>query len=67
MQGLIRDAVTVPDAAIAAAEAPVLADVLLDEESDELDEAPVSSVGIHSTGRVAAAGGRTATSEELSA
>ena len=67
MQELIRDAVTAPDAAIAAAEATVLADVMLDDESDELDDAPVRSTGSRTPGRVAAAGGRTAASEELSA
>jgi glycosyltransferase involved in cell wall biosynthesis len=67
MQGLIRDAVTAPDAAIAAAEAPILADVLLDDDADEADEAPITSAGAGASSGVAAARGRSAASEELSA
>ena len=64
MQALIRDAVTAPDAAIAAAEAAVLADVMLD---DEADEAASSTPGSLAVGGVSAAGGLATAGEELSA
>ena len=68
MQELIRDAVTAPDAAIAAAESPVLADVLLDNADDDADEAiGTSSSAALGAGTLATRTARSATSEELSA
>jgi glycosyltransferase involved in cell wall biosynthesis len=68
MQSLIHEAVTAPDAAIAAAEAPVLADALLgDDADDDADETIVSSSGGLATGGVSTVSARAARSEDLSA